>query len=127
VLPVDVNRTVVRFQWHSYEPLPNPETDARWNELARFSEKVQAEDAHICGAIQLNIGLRAYQPRPYSPKRAAVSPVAGLLLNGGRPAGLTPVPGESQALSRPGGFFIVRAFQSASCPIGDPTTHAPAD
>lgn len=69
VLPVDVNRTVVRFQWFSHEPLPDPATDARWNELARFSEEVQAEDAQICEAVQLNIGSRAYQPGPYSPKR----------------------------------------------------------
>jgi choline monooxygenase len=69
VLPVDVNHTVVRFQWYAHEPLPDPATDARWNELARFSEEVQAEDAHICEAVQLNIGSRAYQPGPYSPKR----------------------------------------------------------
>jgi phenylpropionate dioxygenase-like ring-hydroxylating dioxygenase large terminal subunit len=69
VVPVDVNRTVVRFQWHSYQPLPNPETDARWNELARISKEVQAEDAHIYEAVQLNIGSRANQPGRYSPKR----------------------------------------------------------
>jgi phenylpropionate dioxygenase-like ring-hydroxylating dioxygenase large terminal subunit len=69
VLPVDVNRTVVRFQWHSYQPLPNPEADARWNELAWSSEEAQAEDAHICEAVQLNIGSRAYQSGPYSPQR----------------------------------------------------------
>ena len=61
---------------HRFGPLlfaaPDPSTppfNVRWNELARFSEEVQAEDAHICEAVQLNIGSRAYQPGPYSPKR----------------------------------------------------------
>ena len=35
----------------------------------RSRVRVQAEDAHICEAVQLNIGSRAYLPGPYSPKR----------------------------------------------------------
>ena len=69
VMPVDVNRTVVRFDWFSFEPVPDPATDPRWNELARFSEEVQAEDAQICVVVQGNIASRAYLSGPYSPKR----------------------------------------------------------
>jgi choline monooxygenase len=69
VIPVDVNNTIVRFEWFSHEPLPDPQTDARWNELVRFSEEVQAEDAQICEAVQFNISSRAYVSGPYSPKR----------------------------------------------------------
>jgi hypothetical protein len=73
-------------------------------------------DARIREAVQLNMG----PPHP-----------AAALLNG-HAAGLTPLAGESQALSQPGGFFIVRAFDFASCRpdpfnLGEPTKHAPAD
>lgn len=69
VIPVDANRTIVRFEWFSFEPLPDPQTNERWLELARFSEEIQAEDATICEAVQTNIRSRAYVPGPYSPKR----------------------------------------------------------
>ena len=69
VIPIDVNRTMVRFDWFAYEPAPDPETDERWNRLVRFSEEVQEEDAKICEAVQFNLGSRAYRPGPYSPKR----------------------------------------------------------
>ncbi|HEY4366364.1 MAG TPA: aromatic ring-hydroxylating dioxygenase subunit alpha [Steroidobacteraceae bacterium] len=69
VIPLDVDRTVVRFDWFAPEPLPDPQTDRRWRELAQFSEEVQAEDAQICEIVQRNIGSRAYLPGPYSPKR----------------------------------------------------------
>ena len=71
VIPVDANHTIVRFEWFSFEPLPDPQTNERWLELARFSEEVQAEDATICAAVQTNIRSRAYVPGPYSPKREA--------------------------------------------------------
>jgi choline monooxygenase len=69
VIPVDANNTVVRFEWYAFEPLPDPATDARWNELARFSEEIQAEDAAICEIVQRNMRSRAYAPGPYSPQR----------------------------------------------------------
>jgi choline monooxygenase len=69
VIPVDVDHTIVRFDWFAYPPVPNAESDPRWNELARFSEEVQAEDAQICEAVQRNLNSRAYVPGPYSPKR----------------------------------------------------------
>ena len=69
VLPVAVNRTIVRFDWFAYEPLPDPATDERWNKLVQFSEEVQHEDAMICEAVQFNLGSRAYVSGPYSPKR----------------------------------------------------------
>jgi choline monooxygenase len=69
VIPVDVNRTIVRFDWFGYEPLPDPATDERWNKLVHFSEEVQEEDAKICEAVQFNLGSRAYRSGPYSPKR----------------------------------------------------------
>lgn len=69
VIPVDVDHTIVRFDWFSPEPLPDPETHERWRELTHFSEAVQAEDAGICETVQFNIGSRAYRPGPYSPKR----------------------------------------------------------
>jgi choline monooxygenase len=59
----------VRFDWYAFDPAPNLEKDARWMELARFSEEVQAEDAQICEAVQFNLGSRAYRPGLYSPKR----------------------------------------------------------
>jgi choline monooxygenase len=69
VIPVDAGHTIVRFDWFAHEPLPDPQTDVRWNELVSFSEEVQAEDAKICEAVQFNIGSRAYVSGPYSPKR----------------------------------------------------------
>ncbi len=69
VIPVDVNQTIVRFDWFSYDLTPEPDTDERWRELAHFSEEVQAEDARICEAVQVNLGSRAYRSGPYSPKR----------------------------------------------------------
>ncbi len=71
VIPVDANHTVVRFEWYAFEPLPDPATHERWNELARFSEEIQAEDASICAAVQNNLRSRAYVPGPYSPQREA--------------------------------------------------------
>ncbi|MGH8179070.1 MAG: aromatic ring-hydroxylating oxygenase subunit alpha [Steroidobacter sp.] len=69
VIPVDVDHTIVRFDWFAYEPAPDAETNERWRDLARFSEEVQAEDAQICEAVQFNLGSRAYRSGPYSPKR----------------------------------------------------------
>jgi choline monooxygenase len=69
VIPVDVDHTIVRFDWFAPEPAPDPETNERWRELAHFSEEVQAEDAQICEIVQRNIGSRAYLPGPYSPRR----------------------------------------------------------
>lgn len=69
VIPIDADRTIVRFEWYSFEPLPDPATHERWNELARFSEEIQAEDASICEIVQKNMRSRAYAPGPYSPKR----------------------------------------------------------
>jgi choline monooxygenase len=69
VIPIDVDRCVVRFDWFAPEPVPDTAADARWQELAKFSEEIQAEDARICAAVQINIGSAAYRPGPYSPKR----------------------------------------------------------
>lgn len=69
VIPVDASNTIVRFEWYSFEPAPDPATHERWNELARFSEEIQGEDAFICEAVQTNLRSRAYLPGPYSPKR----------------------------------------------------------
>ena len=69
VIPLDAANTLVRFEWFAYEPLPDPQTNERWIELARFSEEVQAEDAQICEAVQFNLHSRAYRSGPYSPKR----------------------------------------------------------
>jgi choline monooxygenase len=49
--------------------LPDPQSNERWAEVARFSEVVQAEDAQICEAVQFNLHSRAYRSGPYSPKR----------------------------------------------------------
>jgi choline monooxygenase len=69
VVPTGADSCAVQFDWYSPEPVPDPNTDARWNELAAFSEEIQAEDAGICGAVQINIGSRAYRPGPYSLSR----------------------------------------------------------
>ena len=71
VIPIDVNNTIVRFEWYAFEPLPDPASDERWNELARFSEEIQAEDASICEIVQKNMHSRAYRSGPYSPQREA--------------------------------------------------------
>src|SRR5262245_49420200 len=71
VVPVDAGHTTVRFDWYAFDAAPDLEKDARWMELARFSEEVQAEDAQICEAVQFNLGSRAYRPGLYSPKREA--------------------------------------------------------
>jgi choline monooxygenase len=69
VIPIDAENTLVRFEWFAFAPLPDPQTNERWIELARFSEEVQAEDAQICQAVQFNLHSRAYRSGPYSPKR----------------------------------------------------------
>ena len=69
MIPIDADNTLVRFEWFAFEPLTDPHTNARWIELSRFSEEVQAEDAHICEAVQFNLHSRAYRSGPYSPKR----------------------------------------------------------
>jgi phenylpropionate dioxygenase-like ring-hydroxylating dioxygenase large terminal subunit len=69
VIPVDANNTIVRFEWYSFQPLPDPQTHERWGELARFTEEIQAEDASICEVVQTNLGSRAYRSGPYSPQR----------------------------------------------------------
>jgi choline monooxygenase len=71
VTPLDAQHTQVRFDWYAFDPVPDPNTDERWRELARFSEEIQAEDADICAVIQQNLGSRAYRPGPYSVKREA--------------------------------------------------------
>jgi choline monooxygenase len=69
VIPIATNQTIVRFDWYALEPLPDPTTNERWRELAKFSEEIQAEDADICAAVQINLASRSYRPGPYSPKR----------------------------------------------------------
>lgn len=71
VIPIDADNAVVRFDWFAFEPLPDPNSDARWQELANFSEQIQAEDAAICAAVHGNLASRAYRPGPYSPQREA--------------------------------------------------------
>jgi choline monooxygenase len=66
VIPIDATHTIVKFDWYSFAPLPDPKTNERWLELARFSDEIQAEDAEICTAVQTNIGSRAYRRGPYS-------------------------------------------------------------
>ncbi len=69
VIPVDVDHTIVRFDWFALDSVRSPEAQERWNKLVGFSEEVQAEDASICEIVQGNIGSRAYRSGPYSPKR----------------------------------------------------------
>jgi choline monooxygenase len=69
VVPLDENRTIVRFDWFAFEPLPDPQSDTRWLELVRFSEQIQAEDAAICSTVHGNLASIAYRSGPYSPKR----------------------------------------------------------
>lgn len=69
VIPQGVDRALVRFDWYAPEPLPDMESSARWRDLIHFSDEVQAEDAHICQAVQRNLRSRAYRPGPYSPAR----------------------------------------------------------
>jgi choline monooxygenase len=69
VIPKATDACQVQFDWYAPEPVPDQSSDVRWNELARFSEEIQAEDATICAAVQVNIGSRAYRPGPYSPSR----------------------------------------------------------
>jgi len=71
VIPIDAQQCLVRFDWYAFDPQPDPNTNERWLELARFSETIQAEDADICAVVQQNMGSRAYRPGPYSPKREA--------------------------------------------------------
>jgi choline monooxygenase len=69
VIPVDAEHTIVKFDWFAFAPLPDPQTDECWLELARFTETIQEEDARICAEVQFNLGSRAYRSGPYSPKR----------------------------------------------------------
>ena len=69
VIPQGVDHTLVQFDWFAPEPLPDLERDARWADLIRFTEEIQAEDAGICAAVQLNLRSRAYRSGPYSVAR----------------------------------------------------------
>ena len=62
-------RTLTRFEWFALEPPADPAADARWQELVRFSEELQAEDTAICEAVQRNARSRAYAPGRYSVRR----------------------------------------------------------
>jgi choline monooxygenase len=69
VIPVDVDHTIVRFDWFAREPRPDPHTDERFRALLAFSEEVQAEDAQICEAVQRNFSSRAFERGRYSAER----------------------------------------------------------
>lgn len=69
VIPVDVDHTIVRFDWFARAPLPDPQTDERFRALLAFSEEVQHEDAQICEAVQRNFGSRAFERGRYSAER----------------------------------------------------------
>ena len=69
VIPVDIDHTIVRFDWYACDPLPNPERDQRFRTLLAFSEQVQAEDSQICEAVQRNFSSRAFRRGRYSVQR----------------------------------------------------------
>jgi choline monooxygenase len=71
VIPIDTHNTVVRFEWFARPPLPDPSQDARFQELLRFTEQIQIEDATICETVQRNFGSLAFQAGRYSVEREA--------------------------------------------------------
>jgi len=71
VIPVGVERTVVRFEWFALDATPEFALDPHFRKLLDLTEVVQAEDASICQAVQGNLSSRAYRSGPYSPVREA--------------------------------------------------------
>ena len=66
VEPTGVDRCVVHFDWYLAAPPADDASRARFEQLERFSDEVQAEDAGICAAVQRNVGSRGFEPGPYS-------------------------------------------------------------
>lgn len=71
VIPLDVDHSIVRFDWFALPPPPNPESDQRFRSLLAFSEQIQAEDAAICESVQRNFSSIAFLPGRYSRQREA--------------------------------------------------------
>jgi choline monooxygenase len=69
VVPLGVDRTVVRFDWFALDAAPDAGTDARFQELVALNETVQAEDAAICEAVHRNLRSAAFARGRYSPAR----------------------------------------------------------
>lgn len=66
VEPQGSDRCLVHFDWFVPEQLTDDASRARFEQLAAFSDEVQAEDATICAAVQRNLGSRGFEPGPYS-------------------------------------------------------------
>lgn len=68
VIPVTPDQCIVRFDWFfmgdKYE-----EVNSRFENLLKFSDQLQDEDAFICGAIQKNLSSRFYLQGRFSVKR----------------------------------------------------------
>jgi choline monooxygenase len=71
VMPVDVERTVVRMDWFALDVRIREGHDARFSQLLERTETAQAEDAAICQAVQRNLRSSAYHSDLYSPQREA--------------------------------------------------------
>jgi choline monooxygenase len=69
VMPADVERTVVRFDWFALDGWARDAHDPHFSKMLEFTETVQAEDAAICHAVQRNLRSSAYRSGPYSPQR----------------------------------------------------------
>jgi phenylpropionate dioxygenase-like ring-hydroxylating dioxygenase large terminal subunit len=61
VLPLGVDRTLVRFDWFAAAPLAPG--------LVDFSDQIQEEDRRICETVQRNLTSRSYDRGRYSARR----------------------------------------------------------
>jgi choline monooxygenase len=66
---VDLEHTLVRFDWFALDADSTHAQDPHFRELLEFTETIQAEDAAICRAVQGNLHSSAYRCGPYSPVR----------------------------------------------------------
>ncbi len=69
IIPLGPDRTRTVFEWYATEPPANVDTDARWQELVKFSDDIQQEDVEICEVVQKNLHSRVYDRGRYSARR----------------------------------------------------------
>jgi choline monooxygenase len=69
VIPDGPDRCIVRFDWFALDAAADFAQQPKFQQLLAFTEEVQAEDAHICRAVQRNLHSSAYRSGPYSPVR----------------------------------------------------------
>ncbi len=68
ILPLGHDRTLTIFEWFARSP-ESPEVQARLERAVKFADEVQAEDVHLCEAVQKGLRSSFYDRGRYAPKR----------------------------------------------------------